>query len=139
MVAQAKIGQNANILQIYTTRMGEAGIVGTRWNLISIVLEGVTIDGVVDAGADLTLGADGRVVGRGGCNRYFGKYTLEGENISFGPLASTLMYCEDTMAMENAFFKALDAVRTVHWEDNALQMLSGDGSTVLDFSKGVDE
>ena len=82
---------------------------------------------------------DGKAVGRGGCNRYFGKYTLEGETIGFGPLASTLMYCEETMAVENAFFKALDRVRKVHWDDEALHMLSSDGSTVLDFSKGTVE
>ena len=41
----------------HVTCMGVTELVGTRWSLISIVLEGVAIDGVAEVGADLTLGA----------------------------------------------------------------------------------
>jgi putative lipoprotein len=114
---------------------GPAGLLDTKWHLISIVLEGAAIDDVKEAGADITLGSSGKAFGRGGCNRYFGEYMLEGEGVRIGPLASTLMYCEETMAVEDAFFKALGAVRMLRSEEDVLEMRSENGATSLSFRK----
>lgn len=117
---------------------GPAGLLDTRWRLLSIVFEGKAIDDVEEAGADITLGSDSKAFGRGGCNRFFGKYMLEREGIRIGPLASTLMYCEKTMAVEDAFFKALEAVRVLRSEKDLLEMWSEDRATTLLFRKGMD-
>jgi len=37
----------------------------------------------------VTLGADGRAYGNGGCNHWFAPYTVEGNKLSFGPVGST--------------------------------------------------
>ncbi len=42
----------------------------------------------------LALWEDGRVSGSDGCNRLMGTWHREGERIVFGPLASTMMYCQ---------------------------------------------
>lgn len=102
------------------------------------MLDGRAIDGVEEAGADLSLGAELRVSGSGGCNRYFGSYSLDGGSIRFGPLASTLMYCEGTMVVEQAFFKALDLVRGICADGDALCLSSEDGTTVLAFRTWTD-
>jgi heat shock protein HslJ len=116
---------------------GSAGLLDIKWHLLSIVFEGAAIDDVEEAGADITLGSDNKAFGRGGCNQFFGKYMLEGEGIRIGPLASTLMYCEKTMAVEDAFFKALGTVRMLRLEKDAMEMWSEDGATALLFHKGM--
>jgi len=53
-----------------------------------------------------------RVSGSGGCNRLTGTYQLNGEEIHFGPFASTRMACPKGMDTEEAFFVALEHVKT---------------------------
>ena len=101
------------------------------------MFEGAAVDDVEEAGADITLGSDNKAFGRGGCNQFFGDYKLEGDGIRIGPLASTLMYCEKTMAVEDAFFKAMAVVRKLHSEEDAMEMWSEDGATTLLFRKGM--
>ncbi len=52
----------------------------------TVVAEGIKITA--------TFNPDGTVNGSGGCNNYTGGYTLAGDQISVGPLASTMMFCE---------------------------------------------
>ena len=104
---------------------------GRRWCLQAIVLDGERIAGVENAGAYIVLGNDDRAYGRGGCNRFFGKYSLDGSEIRFGPLGSTLMYCEGSMHVESAFFQALDMVSRAEEGGETLTMLAPDGSAVL--------
>lgn len=42
----------------------------------------------------LTLSDDGRLSGSDGCNRLAGGWTLDDGAVKFGPLVSTLLYCE---------------------------------------------
>lgn len=42
----------------------------------------------------LVLSEDGRLTGSDGCNRLVGDYTAEGAEITFGMIASTMMFCE---------------------------------------------
>ncbi len=42
----------------------------------------------------LELTSSGEVSGTDGCNRLMGSYTVEGNTVTFGELASTMMFCE---------------------------------------------
>ncbi len=94
-----------------------------------IVLEGETVAGVVEAKATITFTEENNVQGYGGCNRFFGGYRLEGDRISFSAIASTRRYCEETMAVEDAFFRALGKVTRLKVSVDGLTLLSEDGST----------
>jgi heat shock protein HslJ len=64
------------------------------------------------AGTSLTLefGADGRVSGSAGCNRYTGQYTVAGDAVTIGQSASTRRMCAEpagVMEQEAAFLAAL--------------------------------
>jgi heat shock protein HslJ len=50
-----------------------------------------------------------RVFGSGGCNRYNGPYTEDGDRLTFGVLAATKMMCID-MTGEDAYFAMLEKV-----------------------------
>jgi hypothetical protein len=63
------------------------------------------------AGAGLTFDSGGNVSGSTGCNSISGSYALDGSALTFGPLATTRMACEDAlMAQEAAVLEALAGV-----------------------------
>ncbi len=106
-------------------------IFGRELIVAKIVLEGETIAGVSEAKAIINFTQDGQVQGYGGCNRFFGGYRLEGERISFSAIASTRRYCEETMAVEDAFLMALGKVTRLKVSEDGLTLLSEDGSTEI--------
>lgn len=98
------------------------------------------IDGTpVLAGSVITarFGADGRVSGKAQ-NGYSAAYTVSGEDIDIGPVASTKMF-NDTppgaMEQETRYFRALDKIETWEWE-KGLILRSGDGE-MLELMEGA--
>ena len=57
-------------------------------------------------GQFIQFGAEGKVSGNGGCNRFGGAYTQDGTALSFGPLMSTKMACM-ILSDEQKFFDVL--------------------------------
>ena len=103
----------------------------TQWLLVDLG------DRLPLAEVDVTLSfADGKVGGSAGCNNYGGEYTLKGEEISFGPMASTLMACmeEGVMAQESLYLQRLAQVETYSLESGMLVLYLADGS-LMSFSR----
>ena len=75
---------------------------------------------------------ESKVAGKSACNRFFGSYLSEGEELSFGKLASTMMACpEDQMQMEQEFLSAMEQVGSYRWNDNQIQLLDAEDQQVL--------
>lgn len=90
--------------------------------------------GVIDnAQSVLELAADGTVTGSGGCNRMTGTAVIEGDALSFGPIASTRMGCVPALGDQEAkFFAALAATR--NWQIDELGkliLLGAEGQAVM--------
>ena len=101
-----------------------------RW-LAEDILGGGVID---NAQTTLEIAEDGRVSGRGGCNGYGGTATIDGDKLSFSPLAATQMACaEALMNQEQKFFDALGRVATFRLvpAEQKLLLLDADGETVV--------
>lgn len=82
----------------------------TTWQLAELDGNEVAADG--DREAPNLYFDDGppqRVSGSTGCNRLSGSYSLSGDGLKFGPLATTKMACADGMAQEQAFLAVLAA------------------------------
>jgi len=61
-----------------------------------------------------TFTPDGQVSGSSGCNTYTGTYKLDGTKVTIGPLASTMMACDQAlMDQEAQFLTALQTPSTV--------------------------
>lgn len=102
---------------------------GSEWTLVS------GVDAPDDAVPTLTL-EEGTASGFSGCNQYGGPYELDGDSISFGPLAGTLMGCPEPQATtEASYLAALEGVDAWAFEDGEL-VLSTDGDEALRFSAG---
>jgi RimJ/RimL family protein N-acetyltransferase len=96
-------------------------------------LEG--IDWTLVGGIGQTLRLEGgHASGSGGCNRFAGGYSLEGDRLSFEPLASTRMACApEIMRAEAEFFATLGRCARVSVADGELVLLDEDGAELLRF------
>ena len=84
--------------------------------------------------AEITLGFDGkenRYFGKSAVNNYFGAYTLEGENLSFGPAGATMMAGpEPLMQAEQGYLQFLADVKSYKLEGKKLILNATDGKTL---------
>lgn len=89
--------------------------------------------GIIDfSRATLLFTSEGRVSGRATCNEYNGSYTLTGEGLSFGQMATTLRICDEAqMNQEAAFLAALAAVTRFDVDRTGALLLIGAGGETL--------
>jgi heat shock protein HslJ len=86
----------------------------------------------VDSGLTLTFDKDKRAHGNGGCNMFQGSYDVQGNDLTFGPLAATRMACPTPqMEVEQLFFRNLAKVASYQLEGNTLNLLARDGGVVV--------
>lgn len=103
---------------------------GTDWRVQEIGGQAV----VDPLQTSLRIGADGAASGSTGCNRFTGRATIEGANLSFGPLATTMRACpdDDVTAQEKSFLEAMGAVRKFSLDgQGALSLEAADGTTLI--------
>lgn len=97
------------------------------------VVEDVDGQGIVDSShGTLNFTADGKVTGRSFCNSYNGSYTVTGNSLTIGRLASTKMACPPaSMNLETRFSDVLAAVSRFELSANgALVLHADDGRTI---------
>jgi heat shock protein HslJ len=91
-----------------------------------------------DRRPELNLDANGQAHGTGGCNRFSGRYTMEGARLAFAPLAASRMACAGPLGeMEDQFLRALGEVRGWRMERNQLLLTNEAGAALLRFSRAA--
>jgi heat shock protein HslJ len=115
-----------------------ASLTGTDWNA-TMVGSADALSGVI-AGTQPTAKFDeaGSVTGTDGCNRYHADYATEGDSLTVGKLASTLVACESDVSGQAKDFKAAMGGATTFALDGAtLTIYGADGRILLMFSNQV--
>jgi heat shock protein HslJ len=107
------------------------------WHLRSIT----NAAGVVQAMNDpnlftLTLSDDGKIAARVDCNRAAGGYTISGNTVSIGPLASIKAYCGDAL-FDSAFLTLLGGNTTAAASGSTLQLSSPRGTLPMRAETGA--
>jgi heat shock protein HslJ len=103
---------------------------GTAWQLTALP-DGATPDEGVVATAKFQ---DGRLGGTGGCNSFGADYTLDGDRLTIGAPASTMMACaEPIMAVEAAYLAALADVESYATTGDTLTLAGAGGAPLLVF------
>lgn len=108
---------------------------GTDWQLTDYAgPDGNTVP-VPDKVAATALFQDGKVTGNAGCNNFNGTYTLDGDKITVGPLATTMMSCGPVQdALEQAFVTAMGKVATWSLAGDTLELKTAEGKVGLVFA-----
>jgi len=89
---------------------------------------------LLPAGMTVTMefGADGRIAGRSGCNRYFGSYSFDGTTLKLSQLGGTRMACPPPqMAVEERFLSAVTQVTGARLSDARELVLTGASGPLL--------
>jgi copper homeostasis protein (lipoprotein) len=97
---------------------------GTTWVLSPKAETGTTPTLVLDT-------AQLRVSGRAQCNRIMGSFTLDGDKLFFGEVASTRRACYPDDGSEQRFLQALAQVQRWRIEGGELLLLGAEGNTPL--------
>jgi len=111
---------------------------GTEWQLLTFGDEDTVAYDPEIAVITATFAED-RLSGNGGCNNYSGEYTVDGNAITFSPIASTRMACADetVSAAESAYFTALATASSYAIEGNLLT-ISYDAGQLIFTAAGSD-
>lgn len=103
-------------------------LVGPTWQWVQSVYEGDMIVASNDPTRyTITFLEDGTIQAQLDCNTGFGSYTLDGSNLTIGPIGSTRMACPDD-SLDSTFIEDLEAVASYAIADGNLHLtLSTDG------------
>jgi heat shock protein HslJ len=107
-------------------------LIGTEWLLIDLggteVLESVQ--------TTLHFEAGDRLVGSGGCNRYFAAIRVAEHQVAIGAVGATRMACApEIMNQEIRFFTALQNAVRIEQTGEELQLYSAEGTEPLRFTR----
>ena len=101
----------------------EQSLLDTNWQLSKLLGENMKYS---DAKIPQLRFEAERVTGNDGCNNFFGDYTLEGDRLEFGMLASTRMACPHMEGFEIIFNKTLSMTTHYRISGDRLDLLEGD-------------
>jgi len=107
-----------------------ASLVGS-WKLTAYGSADSPTPAVENIEADLNFAKDGKLTGNGGCNGLGGNYKVDGDQITFSQITSTLMACDDPqMAQEDVVHKVLTGIASFKIEGNTLT-ITKDGTVLI--------
>jgi len=91
------------------------GLLNTYWKLILLNDKEIVVSNN-QSEPNILFNAENRVTGSDGCNNITGNYLLDGEKLTFGPMAGTRMACAEGGEQAQLFNAALAKVAsyTVH-------------------------
>jgi heat shock protein HslJ len=112
---------------------GNSNSIVGGWELVSY---GDTASQITAASIDfntfIDFGEDGELTGNVGCNSFGGDYEVEGNQITFGSIISTLMACEEPInQQESAVLKTFTGTATYDLSGDTLTITSEDGTTSI--------
>lgn len=100
------------------------------WHLV--LLGGAPPASATRGPVTLTFEGDGMLYGMAGVNRVRGTWAVEDDELTVGPMVSTLMAGpEDAMATERALIALLGETLAVALDDGGLRLVAADGTEAL--------
>lgn len=117
------------------------GLTGTNWTATSYNTGTEAVSSLMaDTAITAVFTEDGQLNGSAGCNNYMTSYTLDGNNITIQPPATTRKLCpepEGIMEQEAAFTTMLPQAATYSISGNTLELRTADGALIASFTAGA--
>ena len=103
-----------------------------EWRLISYGDASNPTPALPNADTSVNFNEDGTFGGNVGCNSFGADYKVNDDQITFGSIMSTMMFCEETSAQESAVLAILtDKTVSFAISENELTIKSTDGVSVV--------
>jgi len=96
----------------------------THWKLVELMGHKIQDSSIKKEMYLVLKKTESRVEGNGGCNAFSSTFTLQNNEITFGPLVSTKMFCQGIEA-ENESFKALSSADHYYLKSDTLSLTQG--------------
>ena len=101
------------------------------WTLTSYGPGTSLIPSATDSQATITFKNDGTISGNSGCNSFGGEYEVDGDQVTFNGLVSTLMACsEPLMSQEGIVFQVLNGTASFEIKGETLT-ISNNGMVLV--------
>lgn len=97
------------------------------WKLVSYGPSSGQISAVPDVETSIEF-KDGQLSGNVGCNGFGGEYTVDGDTITFGPIISTMMFCEAVAVQESSTLAVFQETASFVLDGDTLTIKSTDGA-----------
>ncbi|MCA9869300.1 MAG: META domain-containing protein [Anaerolineae bacterium] len=112
-------------------------LTGTVWSATMVNNGNQAVTSLV-IGTEITaiFGDDGSLTGSAGCNNYTTTYEVDGDSISIGMGASTMMFCaepEGVMDQEAQYLAALETAATYTISADRLELRTADGALAVSY------
>jgi heat shock protein HslJ len=124
-------------LLVFTALGGDAALAGA-WTVIA-VRTATAVSSPVPGSTPTLRFEDGRATGHAGCNTFRGSYTVDGEHLVIGPLATTRKACPDPAVnrQERDYLAALAATRSFAPSRSGLTLLADDGTITVSLARST--
>ncbi len=108
-----------------------------EWRLVSYGDAANPTPAIPNVDTSIKFDSKGQLNGNVGCNGFGGNYEMSGDTITFNSIMSTLMYCEETSAQEQAVLGVFsDNVKLqIQMNGNTLTITSADGASVVTLAR----
>lgn len=121
-------------MQAVVSRNPQVDMEGTHWRLESLGGQAVIQPEDPQREAFFMLDAERQMAGGfGSCNGFRGSYSMDGSELSLGPLAGTLKMCHDFMELEQGLMNALAATARYSIQETRLVLLDGQKKPLAEF------
>jgi heat shock protein HslJ len=124
-------------LLILTACSSASPDISGEWKLISYGDANNSTPAIPNVDTFIKFDSKGQVSGNVGCNGFGGSYKMSGGEIAFSSIMSTMMYCEETSAQEQAVLSVFsDNVKLqIQLNDDTLTITSANGASVVNLAR----
>ncbi len=114
---------------------GSASSIVGQWELVSYGSASSQTPAVEGVDTSIEFSADGKLHGNVGCNVFNGDYKVDGDTLTFSPVASTLMFCDGVVEQETATLAVFSESASFVLDGDTLTITSADGASVIVLAK----
>ena len=111
---------------------GSPATIKGQWKLVSHGSASNQTPAAPDVDTSIDFSSDGQMNGNVGCNGFGGEFKVDGDTLNFGPVMSTMMFCEGPVGdQEMATVAVFQGSATFVLDGDTLTITSADGNSVI--------
>ena len=115
------------VLMLAACAGGSSASVEGQWKLVSYGPASSQTPAAPDVETSIEF-KDGQLNGNVGCNGFGGDYSVKGDQMEFGPVMSTMMYCEAVAEQESGTLAVVQETAGFVLDGDTLTITSADGA-----------